>query len=71
MRWMMRPRHWRHIWTAASRAGSCDERGKLDEWIMLALRRARRQALAAGVSQDEVNDITMDGIVAGRLEASR
>jgi hypothetical protein len=65
---MMRPRYWRRVWTAASRAGSCDERGLLDEWILLSLRRARREALTAGVSQDEVDNITMDGIIAGRLD---
>lgn len=70
MRWMMRPRHLRRVWCAARRVGICDERSRLDEWITHNLKRVRREALAAGVSQDAINDATFDGMAAGRDEAS-
>ncbi len=69
-RWILRPRHWRRLWCAARRVGFCEERDLLDEWMLHDLRRVKREALAAGMNQDDVDDAIMDGMAAGRLEAS-
>lgn len=67
---MMRPHPWRRVWAAAQRVGAADERGSVDEWTRSHLRRCRAEALKGGMSEEEVDNATMTGMLAGRREAS-
>jgi hypothetical protein len=66
-RWMMLPRHYRRVFTAAHRVVSCDERDACDDWVMFGLQSARRAAMSAGYHRDDVDAWTMEGCLKGRL----
>ena len=65
--WVLEPRHQRRVIEAARRATWADEHGKLDDWIEHWLKRCRREALDHH-TQEEIDEWTMRGLLAGRQE---
>lgn len=63
-------RHRRNVRLAAKRAAICDHRGTCDDWIKHYLLSMRRAAVRGGVPIDDVNELVMQGMIAGQEEAA-
>lgn len=70
MRPFRRLRLLRRVRGAGRRVGRLDERGRCSRRAMRLLFVRRWLALAAGLARDDVDDETMDGLVAGREMAA-